>query len=171
MPTESIVSLVVWFACVLYASIRSSSNTSLGKITGGEESTALAGPKAPKAKPRAEKKKKKAGPATKMKILKFVTLRSTGILYIQFLDKAKNPTKAPPGGSIKFRTNITKPRKGTRSMTKAKWKESKKGYVFVKLPIRQKIVCPPRSYWIRVNFSAGKKRFRAYWRKKFPCLR
>jgi hypothetical protein len=35
LPAESIVSLVIWFLCLLYASIRSSSNTSLGKITGG----------------------------------------------------------------------------------------------------------------------------------------
>jgi len=34
LPAQSIVSLVIWFACLLYASIRSSSNTSLGKITG-----------------------------------------------------------------------------------------------------------------------------------------
>lgn len=35
LPAESIVALVIWFLCLLYASIRSSSNTSLGKITGG----------------------------------------------------------------------------------------------------------------------------------------
>lgn len=34
IPTQSIVSLVIFFICLLYASIRSSSNTSLGKITG-----------------------------------------------------------------------------------------------------------------------------------------
>lgn len=44
LPVESIVSLVVWFLCVLYASIRSSSHSSLGKITGGGEETALGGP-------------------------------------------------------------------------------------------------------------------------------
>ena len=123
-----------------------------------------------RAAPKAEKKKP-PGPAKKMKVLRFVTLRSVSILYLQFLDKDKNPTKAPPGGTIKFATNITKPRKGTRSMSKAKWKDSKKAYVFVKLPIRQKYVCPPRSYWIRVNFKAGRKRFRAFKRTKFPCLR
>ena len=120
---------------------------------------------------RALKAKKKAGPAKKMKILRFVTMRSTSILKIQFLDKDGNPTKAPPGGTVKFRTNVTKPRSGTRSMTTAKWKKSDKSYVFIKLPIRQKWVCPPRSYWIRVNFRAGKKRFRAFKRQKFPCLR
>lgn len=35
VPTQSIVALIIWFACLLYASIRSASNTSLGKITGG----------------------------------------------------------------------------------------------------------------------------------------
>lgn len=35
VATQSIVSLIIWFMCLLYASIRSSSNTSLGKITGG----------------------------------------------------------------------------------------------------------------------------------------
>uniref|UniRef100_A0A8R1DVJ3 Serine incorporator n=1 Tax=Caenorhabditis japonica TaxID=281687 RepID=A0A8R1DVJ3_CAEJA len=35
LPAQSIVSLFIWFACLLYASIRNSSNTSLGKITGG----------------------------------------------------------------------------------------------------------------------------------------
>lgn len=35
LPAQSIVSLVIWFLCLLYASIRSSSNTSLGKIAGG----------------------------------------------------------------------------------------------------------------------------------------
>ncbi|CCD69747.2 Serine incorporator 1 [Caenorhabditis elegans] len=35
LPAQSIVSLFLWFACLLYASIRNSSNTSLGKITGG----------------------------------------------------------------------------------------------------------------------------------------
>jgi len=35
VPAQSIVSLIIWFICLLYASIRTSSNTSLGKITGG----------------------------------------------------------------------------------------------------------------------------------------
>ncbi|CAJ0938815.1 unnamed protein product, partial [Mesorhabditis belari] len=35
MPAVSLVSLVLWFLCLLYASIRNSTNTSLGKITGG----------------------------------------------------------------------------------------------------------------------------------------
>lgn len=35
LPAQSIISLVIWFLCLLYASIRSSSNTSLGKIAGG----------------------------------------------------------------------------------------------------------------------------------------
>ncbi|CAJ0582759.1 unnamed protein product, partial [Mesorhabditis spiculigera] len=37
MPAQSIVSLVLWFLCLLYASIRNSTNTSLGKITGGTD--------------------------------------------------------------------------------------------------------------------------------------
>ncbi|KJH46819.1 hypothetical protein DICVIV_07094, partial [Dictyocaulus viviparus] len=32
VPAQSIVSLVLWFLCLLYASIRTSSNSSLGKI-------------------------------------------------------------------------------------------------------------------------------------------
>lgn len=36
LPAQSIVSLIIWFLCVLYASIRSSSHTALGKITGGQ---------------------------------------------------------------------------------------------------------------------------------------
>uniref|UniRef100_A0A915CKK5 Serine incorporator n=1 Tax=Ditylenchus dipsaci TaxID=166011 RepID=A0A915CKK5_9BILA len=35
VATQTFVSLVIWFMCLLYASLRSSSNTSLGKITGG----------------------------------------------------------------------------------------------------------------------------------------
>ncbi|CAB3397815.1 unnamed protein product [Caenorhabditis bovis] len=38
LPAQSIISLFLWFACVLYASIRNSSNSSLGKITGGTNS-------------------------------------------------------------------------------------------------------------------------------------
>ncbi|KAI1711779.1 serine incorporator (Serinc) domain-containing protein [Ditylenchus destructor] len=38
VATHSIVSLIIWFLCLLYASIRSSSNTALGKITGGNNS-------------------------------------------------------------------------------------------------------------------------------------
>ncbi|CAD6196093.1 unnamed protein product [Caenorhabditis auriculariae] len=41
LPAQSIVTLFLWFACVLYASIRNSSNTSLGKITGGDENIQL----------------------------------------------------------------------------------------------------------------------------------
>jgi hypothetical protein len=46
IPWESIASLVVWFVCVLYASVRTSSNTSVGKMTGdgGGETTKLGGP-------------------------------------------------------------------------------------------------------------------------------
>jgi hypothetical protein len=45
IPWESIVSLVVWFFCVLYASIRTSSNTAVGKITGDNgETTTLTAP-------------------------------------------------------------------------------------------------------------------------------
>ena len=40
-PLQSIVTLIVWFICLMYASIRSSSNSSLGKITGGDESIQL----------------------------------------------------------------------------------------------------------------------------------
>jgi len=141
-----------------------------GALLGLASATALAGPGDKKAQPRAEKKKKKAGPAKKMKVTRFVTLRSVSILYIQFLDKDKNPTKAPAGGRIKWSTNITKPRKGSADMSTAKWKASKKAYVFVRLPIRQKYVCPPRSYWVRVNFYVGKRRkFSAFKRTKFPC--
>ncbi|KAF1751490.1 hypothetical protein GCK72_018044 [Caenorhabditis remanei] len=39
LPAQSIVSLFLWFACLLYASIRNSSNTSLGKITGGSNNS------------------------------------------------------------------------------------------------------------------------------------
>ncbi|CAB3398917.1 unnamed protein product [Caenorhabditis bovis] len=35
LPAQSIVSLLIWLICLIYASIRNSSNTSLGKITGG----------------------------------------------------------------------------------------------------------------------------------------
>ncbi len=141
-----------------------------GVLFGLVSSPALAEPGQTKAQPRAEKKKKKAGPAKKMKVTRFVTLRSTSILYIQFLDKDKKPTKAPAGGKIKWFTNITTPRKGTREMSTAKWKESKQSYVFVRLPIRKKYVCPPRSYWIRVHFYVGKRRkFSGFKRTKFPC--
>ncbi|KAL6743751.1 hypothetical protein Aduo_016758 [Ancylostoma duodenale] len=43
VPAQSIVSLVLWFLCLLYASIRTSSNSSLGKITGGGEHIQLSG--------------------------------------------------------------------------------------------------------------------------------
>lgn len=43
LPAQSIISLVLWFLCLLYASIRNSSNTSLGKITGGDENIQLSG--------------------------------------------------------------------------------------------------------------------------------
>jgi len=147
-----------------------------GALLGLASSTAVAEPGDGAAQPRAEKKKKKkkkkAGPAKKMKVTRFVTLRSTSILYIQFLDKDKNPTKAPDGGKIKWSTNITKPRRGTREMSTAKWKESKQCYVFLRLPIRQKWVCPPRSYWVRVHFYVGKRRkFSGFKRTKFPCLK
>ncbi len=143
-----------------------------GVLLGLTSTGAMAAPGQTKAQPQADKKKKKkkAGPAKKMKVTRFVTLRSTSILYIQFLDKDKNPTKAPDGGRIRWSTNITKPRKGARDMSTAKWKESKKAYVFVSLPIRQKWVCPPRSYWIRVHFYVGKRRkFSGFKRTKFPC--
>uniref|UniRef100_A0A914X0P9 Uncharacterized protein n=1 Tax=Plectus sambesii TaxID=2011161 RepID=A0A914X0P9_9BILA len=39
LPMQSIVSLLLWFLCLLYASIRTSSHTSLGKITGAEQTT------------------------------------------------------------------------------------------------------------------------------------
>ena len=106
-----------------------------------------------------------------MKIMAFHTLESVGIVKFQFLDKNKRPTKTPEGGTVKFRTNITKPRTGSFPMTKVKWKKSQECYVFVRLPRRQKYVCPPRFYWIRLYFKAGRKRFNAYKRTKFPCLR
>lgn len=37
MPVHSLISLLIWLVCLVYASIRNSSNTSLGKITGGTE--------------------------------------------------------------------------------------------------------------------------------------
>ncbi|EGT34050.1 hypothetical protein CAEBREN_24071 [Caenorhabditis brenneri] len=40
MPVHSLVSLLIWLICLVYASIRNSSNTSLGKITGGSEESA-----------------------------------------------------------------------------------------------------------------------------------
>uniref|UniRef100_A0A0K0DP77 Serine incorporator n=1 Tax=Angiostrongylus cantonensis TaxID=6313 RepID=A0A0K0DP77_ANGCA len=43
VPAQSIVSLVLWFLCLLYASIRTSTNSSLGKITGGGEHMQLSG--------------------------------------------------------------------------------------------------------------------------------
>jgi hypothetical protein len=111
-----------------------------------------------------------AGPAKKMKIVAFLTLETYGILKLQFLDAKDNPTKAPEGGEITYTTSITKPRKGTLPMTKAKWKPADKLYVFVGLAPRQRTVCPPRSYWIRVHFKAGRKRFSAYHHEKFNCL-
>jgi len=141
-----------------------------GALLGLTTSTALAGPGDTTAQPRAEKKKIIPGPAKKMKVTRFVVLRSMSILYIQFLDKNKNPTKAPDGGMIKWSSNVTKPRKGTRDMSTAKWKEDKKAYVFTQLPIRQKWVCPPRSFTVRVNFFVGKRRkFSGFLRTKFPC--
>jgi hypothetical protein len=134
--------------------------------------TSLAVPDRAAAAPGAKKKKEPAGPAKSMKATRFVTLRSVSILYIQFYDKKKNPTKAPAGGRITWSSNVTKPRKGKADMSEAKWKESQEAYVFVKLPIRQKWVCPPRNYWIRVTFFVGKKRrFTSILRQKFPCLR
>jgi hypothetical protein len=134
--------------------------------------TSLAAGDRAAAAPEAKKKKEPAGPAKSVKVTRFVTLRSVSILYIQFLDKKKNPTKAPEGGRITWSSNVTKPRKGTADMSEAKWKESQQAYVFAKLPIRQKWVCPPRAYWVRVSFYVGKKRrFTAILRQKFPCLR
>ena len=46
-PLQSIVTLIVWFICLMYASIRSSSNSSLGKITGGDESIQLSASREP----------------------------------------------------------------------------------------------------------------------------
>ncbi|XGW05362.1 hypothetical protein V3C99_016042 [Haemonchus contortus] len=43
VPAQSIISLVLWFLCLLYASIRTSTNSSLGKITGGGENVQLSG--------------------------------------------------------------------------------------------------------------------------------
>ena len=113
---------------------------------------------------------KPPGPAKKMKVITFVTLQTQGILKLQFLDAANKPTKAPEGGEITYRTNITKPRTGKISMTQAKWKPKEKLYVFQRINPRQRYVCPPRTYWIRVNFKAGRKRFSAYKNTKFNCL-
>lgn len=122
------------------------------------------------AKPRAMAPAKPAGPAKKMKILNFVTLMNYGILKLQFQDRNGKATKAPAGGEITYRTNVTKPRKGKLPMTLAKWKAGDKVYVFTKVAPRQRYVCPPRTYWIRVHFKAGRKRFSAYFKKKFACI-
>ncbi|CAB07645.1 Serine incorporator [Caenorhabditis elegans] len=37
LPVHSLISLLIWLICLVYASIRNSSNTSLGKITGDNE--------------------------------------------------------------------------------------------------------------------------------------
>ncbi|MFH4978204.1 hypothetical protein AB6A40_004913 [Gnathostoma spinigerum] len=37
LPAESLISLLIWFVCILYASFRTSSN--FGKITGGSHNT------------------------------------------------------------------------------------------------------------------------------------
>lgn len=37
LPVHSLVSLLIWLICLIYASIRNSSNTALGKITGGND--------------------------------------------------------------------------------------------------------------------------------------
>lgn len=34
LPTNSLISLIIWFCCLLYASIRTTSYTALGKIGG-----------------------------------------------------------------------------------------------------------------------------------------
>lgn len=110
------------------------------------------------------------GPATKMKVVEFVTLETAGILKLQFHDKAGKPTQAPEGGEISYTTNITNPRKGTATMAKARWDKEEQLYVVSGLAPRQRIVCPPRSYFIRVNFKAGKKRFSANKTTKLNCI-
>lgn len=40
MPMHSLISMLIWLICLVYASIRNSSNTALGKITGGNEESA-----------------------------------------------------------------------------------------------------------------------------------
>lgn len=105
-----------------------------------------------------------------MTIVTFVTLQTYGILKLKFTDRKGNATKAPDGGTIKYHTNITKPRKGSLPMSQAKWKPADKVYVFTNVAPRQRYVCPPRVYWIRVWFKAGRKRFTAYKKIKFNCL-
>ncbi len=106
-----------------------------------------------------------------MKIVTFVTLQTYGILKLKFLDAKGNPTQAPEGGTLRYRTNITKPRKGSLSMAKkAKWKPKEKIYVVTGIAPRQKIVCPPRRYWIKVWFKKGRKRFYAFFKKKLNCI-
>jgi hypothetical protein len=40
LPAQSIISLIIWFLCLLYAAIRTGSNTSIGKIgTSGAEAS------------------------------------------------------------------------------------------------------------------------------------
>lgn len=38
LPGHTFVSLIIFFLCLLYASIRAGSNTSIGKICGGSDS-------------------------------------------------------------------------------------------------------------------------------------
>ena len=140
-------------------------------------STALGkGATAPQAKKKvrplddAMKPKVPPGPARKMKILLFASLTTRAILKLQFQDRKGNATTAPDGGTISFTTNVTKPRRGKKPMTQAVHKPKKGYYVFTNLPPRRKHICPPRWYWIRVFFKAGRKRFRAYFRKKFNCI-
>lgn len=43
LPLQTVLSLIVWLGCLVYASIKNSSNTSLGKITGGDEENQIGG--------------------------------------------------------------------------------------------------------------------------------
>lgn len=113
---------------------------------------------------------KPAGPAAKVKVLTFVTLQTAGVLKIQWQDRKGNPTKGPTDGTLTYRTNITRPRKGTLPLSRGKWKPKQKAVVFMGLAPRQRYVCPPRTYWIRVSIKVGRKRYRAFKRTKLNCI-
>jgi len=120
--------------------------------------------------PRAKAAKAPPGPATRVKVLTFVTLQTAGVLKIQWRDRKGNPTKGPTDGTLTYRTNITRPRKGSMPLSRGKWKPKEKTVVFMGIAPRQRYVCPPRSYWIRVTIKVGRKRYHAFKRTKLNCI-
>lgn len=135
-------------------------------FAGSARTGARAGHNAPQARAAA----KPAGPAAKVKVLTFVTLQTAGVLKIQWQDRKGNPTKGPTDGTLTYRTNITHPRKGTLPLSRGKWKPKQKTVVFMGIAPRQRYVCPPRSYWIRVNIKVGRKHYHAFKRTKLNCI-